>query len=473
MSGGAGLLRANALNVPLADRSVHLMVTSPPYFSLRSYRDDGKHFDGQIGSEATPTDFLLALWAVADEMWRVLDDGGSAWWNLGDKYAGSGGHNNATLGKVKGAGTKSGRATRRNGYDRYNQAADVRAKSLSGMPWRFMMGLIMPELYRAPFEPSACWHDDGPGPCSTCRPREFPKWIGRAEEIWSKPNGLPESVTDRPRRSHEQWFMVTKQPRYFAAVDEVREPQKFPDHGQIGKEHRSKQWREDGHRAQTGHGEFSPIRQLNPLGKLPGSVRSVPSEPLRVPDHLGVDHFAAFPSEWPRWIIAGWSPRGICTACGEGRRPVVKKDYDAQGRTTNGPQSTAQRHESPGREVRKVEMATITGYACACPDASAPTRPAVVLDPFVGTGTVSMMARVMGRYGVGIDLSRDYLRLARWRVFESGHGEKRLAKTEAERNPKPKRKPKVRRVDAPPAVVVPRPPSRGFEEALRLVSGSS
>lgn len=50
----------------------------------------------------------------------------------------------------------------------------------------------------------------------------------------SKPNGLPESVTDRVRRSHEQWFHFTKEPRYFAAVDEVREPQVDPERGRSG-----------------------------------------------------------------------------------------------------------------------------------------------------------------------------------------------------------------------------------------------
>lgn len=50
-----------------------------------------------------------------------------------------------------------------------------------------------------------------------------------------------------------------------------------------------------------------------------------------------------------------------------------------------------------------------------------PTRPAVVLDPFGGTGTVAMIARALGRYGISVDLSADYLRLAEWRIFQSGH----------------------------------------------------
>ena len=64
--------------------------------------------------------------------------------------------------------------------------------------------------------------------------------------------------------------------------------------------------------------------------------------------------------------------------------------------------------------------ATITGYACACPDTTAPTRPAVVLDPFAGTGTTMLAASVLGRIGVGVDRSADYCKLARWRTADPG-----------------------------------------------------
>lgn len=115
--------------------SVDLIVTSPPYFALRSYTDGGEHYDGQIGSEATPRAFLEALWTVTAECKRVLKPSGSMWVNLGDKYSGG--------------------------------------KSLMGLPWRYAIGCI-----------------DNLG------------LILRAEVVWSKPNGLPESVTDRVRRSH-------------------------------------------------------------------------------------------------------------------------------------------------------------------------------------------------------------------------------------------------------------------------------
>jgi hypothetical protein len=433
-SRGAGLVRGDALRVPLRDGSVHLGITSPPYFALRSYQDDGEHYAGQIGSESNPVDFLLALWAVADEMHRVLADGGSMWWNLGDKYAGSGGHNNANLAPphtgefgTRRHNAEAPRATRRSAPDRYNQTADVRAKSLMGLPWRFAMGLICPDIYRAPLEPAACWHDDGPGPCRTCPPRRFPQWIGRAEVIWSKPNGLPESVTDRVRRSHEQWFHVTKAPQYFAGIDEIREAQ-----ATAGERHDGRSGGRDGNRMNGGR-DFNE-RALNPLGKLPGSVWTVPSEPLAVPAHLGVDHFAAFPQEWPRRIILGWSPMGICTACDEGRRPVVEKELGHVNNTTHAKtlRSGGEARTGSAGNVSR-ETATIIGYACACPTPAAPTRPAVVLDPFSGTGTVAMVARTLGRYGVGVDLSRDYLRLANWRVFQSGHARKTEARTNRER----------------------------------------
>lgn len=459
MTGGAGITRADALRLPLADGSVHLSVSSPPYFALRSYQDGGEHYDRQIGSEARPVDFLHALWAVADEVWRVLADDGSAWFNLGDKYANQSRRSTPISAKSTlygnghvGGVSKSGQSYKvkrvpREQALRSRNTLDVRTKSLMGLPWRFMMGLICPDLYRAPYEPAACWHDDGPGPCRTCPPRTFPQWVGRAEVVWAKPNGLPESVRDRPRRSHEQWFMVTKQGAYFAGLDEIREPhtmkpqRRTTAHGAVTAGNHD--------RAVWGNGlrRDEPAPDGHPLGKLPGSVWSIPSAPLKVPDHLGVDHFAAFPPEWPRRLIAGWSPTGICTACGQGRRPVAARSFVLQPDVSperNGDHGKLDASNRWTSAPRGSNQATITGYACACPDTSAPTRPAVILDPFGGTGTVSMMARAMGRFGVHVDLSRDYNRLAAWRIFESGHGEKALAKA-AKRPPRPRK----RRVPVP------------------------
>ena len=412
------LIRGDATSIPLADDSVDLVVTSPPYFALRSYTDGGEHYDGQIGSEATPQAFLEALWAVTAECRRVLKPSGSMFVNLGDKYSGSGGHNNNNL-KSNASSTLTGgrgkieasaeamkiKATRRSAPDHYNKASDgIRSKSLMMLPQRYAIGCI-----------------DQLG------------LILRAEIIWSKPNGLPESVTDRVRRSHEQWFHFTKEPRYFSAVDEVREPHTTPPLASVAEGHDINTNRNDGGRALND-------RPRSPLGKLPGSVWTIPTEPLRVPDHIGVDHFAAFPSEWPRRLILGWSPSGVCVACCEGRRPVTR--VEREGVSVRGGASTRINgggvdrggYDAPGAETWQRNVATITGYACACPDTTAPTRPAVVLDPFSGTGTTAAVAHHLGRHGVGIDLSADYLRLAEWRCND------------------PALRAKVLRVDKPKAV---------------------
>ena len=281
-----------------------------------------------------------------------------------------------------------------------------------GLPWRYAIG---------------CMDDLG--------------LILRAEIVWSKPSGLPESVTDRVRRSHEQWFHFTLEPHYFTAIDEIRVPHEgqHPVHWSDDDNYK---WNRDPG-GKTRQWEPRGKRVYNPLGKLPGSVWSIPSEPLQVPDSLGVEHFAAFPQEWPRRLILGWCPQEVCSECGEGRVPVTEKEATGRGKS---PEERRAANPEAYAESNRGDLAgsqtipsfasynhTITGYACACPDNTAPSTPGVVLDPFAGTGTVPMVARALGRTGIGIDLSADYLRLADWRIHESGHAAKTMQRTNAER----------------------------------------
>lgn len=414
MMGTAAVIRAEARSLPLPDDSVDLVVTSPPYFALRSYQDGGEHYHGQIGSEASPSEFLDALLDVTRECVRVLKPSGSLWVNLGDKYAGGGGGGTGSSDGVTG---RADRPSRR-------EYEGLRAKSLMGIPWRYAL---------------RCIDDVG--------------LILRAEVIWSKPNGMPESVTDRVRRSHEQWFHFTLKPRYYSAVDEIRDAIK------PGQSRAALSFARNGRGTAPGQSE-APHRLgrddqgAHHLGKLPGSVWTIPTEPLRVPDHLDIDHDAAFPTEWPKRIIQGWSPAGVCVACGEGRRPVSVPDRSRvdQGAATR---KAAKRVTAAGGTVsggtarsslgESVSYA-ITGYACACPaptirqevteydydtDATvtrtvevpdpswvnpAPTTPGVVLDPFGGTGTTALVAKALGRHGITVDMSADYCRLAQWRT---------------------------------------------------------
>ena len=141
-----------------------------------------------------------------------------------------------------------------------------------------------------------------------------------------------------------------------------------------------------------------------------------------MPASLGIDHFAAYPPELVRRIVLGWSPREVCTACGEGRRPVAESERTngSRGVVTGAAFGQGKHGTADGKRHEFATARTITGYACACPDTTAPSTPGVVLDPFGGTGTTALVASAFGRVGISVDLSADYCRLARWRTADPG-----------------------------------------------------
>lgn len=164
----------------LPDGCVRTVVTSPPYWGLRDYGEDA-----QIGRENTPSEFVESLCRVFDEIWRVLADDGTIWINLGDSYAG---------------GSQSIANTGRAGFGKDREVTvkrmgdGLKQKDLVGIPWRFAFAM----------------QERG--------------WYLRQDIIWSKPNPLPESVTDRCTKSHEYIFLMTKSPRYFYDSEAIREP---------------------------------------------------------------------------------------------------------------------------------------------------------------------------------------------------------------------------------------------------------
>jgi DNA modification methylase len=350
------ILRADAAHLPLPDASVDLIVTSPPYWSLRSYTDAGEQYAGQVGAEDSPKAYIENLLNCTAEWARVLKPTGSMFVNLGDKYAAY--NRNRGPSRSLSAAADPGREV----VTEPGLPPGTRNKSLMGLPWRYALGAM----------------DD----------------LGlllRAEVIWSKPNGLPESATDRVRRSHEQVFHFTRQARYYSSVDVLREIDS---------------------------------------GKLPSSVWRIATPALRVPEALGVDHFAVYPVDLVRRIVLGWSPVGICMECGQGRAPVAERT--AAGRQRSDAGDGGRGNRLPGysdvarNSWREGVQRCITGYACACPDPAAPTRPSVVLDPFGGAGTTALVASVYGRTGISVDLSHDYGRLASWRVGDPNQRRKAL-----------------------------------------------
>lgn len=293
------IVRGDARQIPLASSSVDLIVTSPPYFGLRDYDDDR-----QIGSEPAPAEFLEALWSVMHECWRVLKPSGSCFVNLGDKRAGSGAPGTTTglNGMTPRSGDKAGRSERvlkvqgeRSGRRAYQHDRSLefgRAKSKMMLPARFAIGCMDGEA-----------DPDGIG------------WIVRQDLVWDKPNGMPESALDRTHDKHEAWYHLTKTGSYYAALDEIREPHVQPltaDEMQRRLNSSKNSVRHDRNIGAARGGDQMDVAnasESNPLGKIPSSVWRIPTEPLTIPEWLDVtEHYAAFPSEWPRRLILAFSP---------------------------------------------------------------------------------------------------------------------------------------------------------------------
>lgn len=170
----------------LPDRSVQCCVTSPPYYGLRDYG-----VDGQIGMEQTPDEYVAEMVTVFREVRRVLRDDGVLWLNLGDSYSSS----------SKGSGGATEKQSTNAGAffaSRKFYGGGAKNKDLLGIPWQVAFAL------RA----------DG--------------WYLRSEIIWAKPNPMPESVTDRPTKAHEQVFLLSKSDRYFYDADAIAENTEYP-----------------------------------------------------------------------------------------------------------------------------------------------------------------------------------------------------------------------------------------------------
>lgn len=165
------IIHGDALTVlrRLLSGSVQCIITSPPYWGLRDY-----NIDRQVGLEETLPQYLNRLTEIFSEARRVLADDGILWLNIGDAFT---------------SGNRGWRAPDKKNparamTTRPNTPEGLKAKDLIGLPWRLAFAL----------------QDDG--------------WYLRTDIVWNKPNAMPESVKDRPNRSHEFIFMLTKSERY-------------------------------------------------------------------------------------------------------------------------------------------------------------------------------------------------------------------------------------------------------------------
>jgi len=352
-NGMVKLFHCDARDLPLDAESVDCVVTSPPYWGLRDYG-----IDNGIGLEPTPEEYCANMVEVFREVWRVLKPTGTLWLNLGDSYAGS---------------TTHGTRQMPNG---------LKSKDLVGIPWRVAFAL----------------QADG--------------WYLRSDIIWSKPNPMPESVTDRPTKAHEYVFLLTKSPRYYYDADAISEKGTSAIGSIAGYAGYTARAKAMG-REPSGN-EANGIVAFNSGNRNKRSVWEITTKGY--PEA----HFATYPEKLVEpCILAGTSEKGVCAECGKPWEREVERI--SMGRSYATGKSQAKREQGLATGFSGYDDGSSSpvfhtiGWQPTC-DCNADTIPATVLDPFVGSGTTLAVAQRLGRKAVGTDLSAEYIALATKRL---------------------------------------------------------
>ena len=412
----------------LPDKSVHCIVTSPPYYGLR---DCG--IKGQIGLEESPEKYIRKLVKIFREAKRVLRNDGTMWINIGDSYA----HNGAAYGNKKSTltgrrhGEEMGKACRF-----VKKGIGLKPKDLIGIPWMLAFAL------RA----------DG--------------WYLRSDIIWAKKNCMPESVTDRPTRSHEYIFLLSKSPKYFYDHQAIKEPAIYDvdGTGTASRKARQKEGNKsmplglnagirpplvdntkaaaflnaaafDGKNSdkQRGHSRrhdgFNDRWDKMEKEEQCTGMRNKRDVWSMATAQFPGSHFAVFPEELPSICIkAGTSEHGCCVDCGTPYKRILKPSQrygeilgtsyhdhsDNAGKGMMQNRGTNLQNNMRDAGIAGAEYVT-AGWAKTCKCKGLRFKdvvPCVVLDPFSGAGTTFLVARKLGRDAVGLELSPKYIAMS-------------------------------------------------------------
>jgi DNA modification methylase len=249
-------------------------------------------------------------------------------------------------------------------------------------------------------------------------------WLVRNKVIWAKPNPMPSSVTDRLSLTYEVLYFLTRSPKYYFDLDAIREPhrsRRSPTKSTNTQKYAGKKrqpWAGPLAGANDGLDRArSEGRSGHLLGKNPGDVWTIPT------GGFGGYHFATFPPELIRRPISASCPEAVCTRCGQPwRRKVTIRRIGTVDRPPRD--QFVMRMRSVWQTLRDVGVLV----PCGC---NAPTKPGVVLDPFMGSGTTAVVAERLGRDWLGIELKPEYVEMARARIqAERARSEEVVSKKE-------------------------------------------
>jgi DNA modification methylase len=467
----------------LPDNSVDLCVTSPPYYGLRNYLGA----DGQIGLEQTPKAYVDHLVSVFAEVRRVLKPSGCFFLNIGDSYNSGSQFNNGKGANSQLAGSKKIYREETEGKKwpggRKMLKDGLKHKDLIGIPWMLAFALRDEGWY---LRCDCIWAKSISGQKTVeSQVREAAVNSGlNDEQVQALMQSLdlyvgtcmPEAVKDRPTRSHEYVFMLTKSDKYFYDIESAKEESKF-----YGKDKRSGKGniRYEGKRTQAsakenGQESFVTVNAtrnmrsvwaISPKGfsgkkfmidfevdgvgytkdpKCPRHSSGFKDDPCTC-SPAETDHFAVFPESLIEpLILAGSGKVGCCPHClkpwqrvtEEKTKSTYKQTLEAAGTTYQEMKSEAEKNgitpgnvgntHAPGRRgeqyVGKILETLRWEPNCDCVAKLNLTEtpepiPSVVLDPFSGSGTTGVVSVRNGRDYIGIDINAAYIELSRRRIL--------------------------------------------------------
>lgn len=386
LEGAVKLYQGSALKVlpKLPAKSVHCVVTSPPYWALRDYgtssweggnsecdhiernaRNDAnngfrpgraepekiqyigvckkcgaKRVDEQLGAESTPEEYVENLVSILRQVHRVLRDDGTLWLNLGDTYQQSGGN-------------------------------------LAGVPWRVALAL----------------QADG--------------WVLRQDIIWYSPSKMPESVINRCTKAHEYIFLLTKSEDYYFDQAAIKERSVGVDEDYQGWTPRKHNKQAEADPEGKGRTKVGWLKDTGPRDYSTANKRSVWTVSSQGYDGA---HFAVFPPKLIEPCILAGCPEHVCQRCSAPFIRQVEKTKLLRERPNdyvkrNGAAGTG---NSCANTVAGVDIKTL-GWepSCGC---YAGSIGGTVLDPFMGSGTTAVVALQQGKQAIGIELNEDYIR---------------------------------------------------------------
>lgn len=412
--------------------SVHCVVTSPPYWGLRVYAgedvtvwgsDDHEHewgerteprrsrsesdattekqkssagsyyeaeggvrcrcgaWRGSLGLEPTLEMYVEHTVEVFREVRRVLRDDGTVWLNMGDSYNsgpgwGRGGGSTLDGGIPHGYRPGSGRADGEVKQDSPRNrdgisAPGLKPKDLIGIPWRVAFAL----------------QADG--------------WWLRSDIVWSKPNPMPESVTDRPTRAHEYVFLLAKSARYYYDADAIREPMAESSIARISQPTFDQQTGGPKDYAKTGVNRHRSARKA-----LEGlKERQVPASWATSSSYADQD---------PRY-------KKRDKQRGHGRRhddfndcrdAMTKEEQQSMGANKRTVWEIATQPFPDAHFATFPEALVKPCILAGCPEGG------TVLDPFAGSGTVGVVAQKAGRSAILIEQSAEYVEMMQKRLAQ-------------------------------------------------------